>query len=253
MIAYSEIARLGTTYRVVVINDASQEPEIVALLAALTDHPSIVVLTNKINLGFVASVNRALAETNAGDVILLNADTLVPSGFVERLQRAAYLSDDIGTVIPLSNNSEISDFPKPNTKNPIGEFEDVRRIDRAASNSNLDVVVDVPNGTGFCLYISGGVLGCRRPHLEIFQRGYLEDIDFCLRARERGFRNVCAPSVYVGHAGTRSFKTEKRSLVRNLSVLDRRFPIFRTESAASIAARSTSVPARSDRTQSGSK
>jgi hypothetical protein len=69
-----------------------------------------------------------------------------------------------------------------------------------------------------------------------YHRGYLEDVDFCLRARERGFRNVCATSVYVGHAGSRSFGKEKRSLVvRNLATIERRFPNYRAECAAFVA------------------
>src|SRR5215213_8757674 len=64
----------------------------------------------------------------------------------------------------------------------------------------------------------------------------MEDVDFCLRAREKGFRNVCAPFVYVGHVGLRSFAKEKRSLVvRNLAVTERRFPDYRTQCAAFIA------------------
>ncbi|HLN11046.1 MAG TPA: hypothetical protein VK281_19085, partial [Xanthobacteraceae bacterium] len=62
---------------------------------------------------------------------------------------------------------------------------------------------------------------------EDFDRGYLEDVDFCLRARQLGFRNVCAPSVYVGHAGSKSFGAEKRSLVvRNTDVLRCRYPTY---------------------------
>ena len=54
---------------------------------------------------------------------------------------------------------------------------------------------------------------------------------------EHGFRNVCAPSVYVGHAGSKSFGQEKRSLVvRNLRVLERRFPGHRAECAAFLEA-----------------
>jgi GT2 family glycosyltransferase len=75
-----------------------------------------------------------------------------------------------------------------------------------------------------------GVLSSR------YDRGYLEDVDFCLRAREHGFRNVCAPSVYVGHAGSRSFGSGKRSLVvRNLAIIERRFPNYRAECAAFVA------------------
>jgi hypothetical protein len=70
-----------------------------------------------------------------------------------------------------------------------------------------------------------------------FGAGYLEDADFCLRARELGFRSICAPSVYVGHAGSKSFGSEKRSRVmRNLGILERRYPNHRSECAAFMLA-----------------
>ncbi|MBV9630403.1 MAG: hypothetical protein JO230_20085, partial [Xanthobacteraceae bacterium] len=60
---------------------------------------------------------------------------------------------------------------------------------------------------------------------------------FCLRARERGFRNICDTSVYVTHIGSRSFRAEKRALVvQNLDALDIKFPNYRGECAAFMAA-----------------
>jgi GT2 family glycosyltransferase len=228
--------RAGKTYRIMIVDDASPEPELSDYISGLSQHPNVSVLTNRINLGFVGSINRALSRLSGGDIVLLNADTIVPPGFVDRLQAVAELADNIGTVVPLSNNSEISDFPNPNKDNPLGSRDDVVRLDRIAQSSNQNLVVDTPNGTGFCLYVTRACLDAVGGLSESFQRGYLEDVDFCLRAREHGFRNVCAPSVYVGHAGSRSFKSEKRSLVlRNLGVLDRRFPHFRSECAAFIA------------------
>src|SRR5262249_42623275 len=53
------------------------------------------------------------------------------------------------------------------------------------------------------------------------------------RAREFCFRNVCATSVYVGHAGSRSFGAGKRSLVvRNLAIAEQRYPTYRADCAA---------------------
>jgi GT2 family glycosyltransferase len=226
----------GKSYRILIVDDASPEPELSDYVNAFSKHPNVSVLTNPINLGFVGSINRALSHLRGGDIVLLNADTIVPPGFVDRLQAAAQVSDNIGTVVPLSNNGGISDFPYPNRNNTLGSWEDVVLLDRIAATYNHNVVVDTPNGTGFCLYVTRACLDAVGGLSENFQRGYLEDIDFCLRARESGFRNVCAPSVYVGHAGSRSFKSEKRSLVlRNLGVLDRRFPHFRAECAAFVA------------------
>src|SRR6185312_14254122 len=93
--------------------------------------------------------------------------------------------------------------------------------------------IDVPSGIGFCLYITRPCLAALGGLSENFERGYLEDVDLCLRARGKGFRNVCAPSVYVGHHGSKSFQHEKRSLVlRNLDILDQRFPDYRRECRA---------------------
>jgi O-antigen biosynthesis protein len=230
-------SRSGKSYRILIVNDATPEPAISKYLQVLAKRADVEVLTNPVNLGFVGSINRALSRLTAGDVVLLNADTVVPPGFLDRLQATARRSDDIGTVVPLSNNGGITDFPIPFANNPLGSRDDVIRLDRIAAKCNKDVAIDLPNGTGFCLYVTRACLNAVGGLSESFQRGYLEDIDFCLRAREQGFRNVCAASVYVGHAGSRSFKTEKRSLVlHNLGVLDRRFPHFRTECAAFIAA-----------------
>ena len=170
-------------------------------------------------------------------MLLLNADTLVPPWFVGRLRQAAHSSKDIGTVVPLSNNGGISDFPIPHQVNPIGSYEDVVELDRVAQCANRNLVVDLPNGTGFCLYITHACLSAVGHLAETYQRGYLEDVDFCLRAREQGFRSVCAPDIYVGHAGSRSFGEAKRALVlKNLTVLDHRFPGFRMETSSFVKA-----------------
>lgn len=232
----SLLADRQRNYRILIVNDDSPEIAIKHHLATLAKSAGVTILSNPINLGFVGSVNRALSQLDGGDVVLLNADTIVPAGFVDRLKATAALSDDIGTVIPLSNNSEITDFPKSNGGNPLGSRDDVMRLDHVAARSNEAMAVDIPNGTGFCLYITRACLNAVGNLSEAFQRGYLEDIDFCLRARERGFRNVCAGSVYVGHAGSRSFRGEKRSLVlHNLDILDHRFPHFRDECGAFVA------------------
>lgn len=223
--------------RAILVDDATPDHRIKGYLAGVPGNNRIEILTNPQNLGFVGSINRALGRVHSGDVILLNSDTVVPPGFIERLAATAHSSPDIGTVIPLSNNGEFSSFPIPNRSNELGSLEDVILLDQIAACANRGIAVDIPSGIGFCLYVTRACLDAVGPLSESYQRGYLEDVDFCLRARERGFRSVCAPSVYVGHAGSRSFKGEKRSLViRNLDVLDAKFPAYRNECSAFMIA-----------------
>ena len=235
-------------FRVLAVDDASPDPALRQYLKDFAGGKRIDLLVNSQNLGFIGSVNRALAEVSQGDVILLNADTLVPPGFVERLAAAAYSQADIGTATPLSNNGDIFSFPRPGYANPMPTYDDMVALDRAAATANATTVVDVPNGIGFCLYITRRCLDTVGGLSERFERGYLEDVDFCLRAREHGFRNVCASSVYVAHHGSKSFKQQKRGLVlRNLGVLDERFPSFRKECLVFEAA----DPLRQVRAKSG--
>jgi GT2 family glycosyltransferase len=231
----SLLAELKTAplHRALLVNDATPDRRIADYLTALARIERIEVLTNPSNLGFIGSVNRALAHTSEGDVVLLNADTLVPRGFIDGLAAAARSSSDIGTVTPLSNNGEFTSFPIANTANAAPTQIEVASLNRIAASANAGVIIDIPSGIGFCLYVTRACLDATGPLSEDYYRGYLEDVDFCLRARERGFRNVCASSVYVGHAGSKSFGAEKRSLVvRNLETLKRRFPKHRAECAA---------------------
>ena len=232
----SLIPELGY-HRAILIDDASPDPKIKQLAAECSNNICIDLIVNRRNLGFVSSVNRALAKICQGDVILLNADTIVTPGFIDRLAKIARSHPDIGTLTPLTNNGEFTSFPTPNTANLLGRRTEIEAIDSIASKANDGQAIDIPAGIGFCLYITRSCLDSIGRLSDDFGAGYLEDADFCLRARQQGFRNVCAPSVYIGHAGSKSFGTQKRSLVmRNLRVLEGRWPKHRNESAAFMAA-----------------
>jgi O-antigen biosynthesis protein len=221
----------------IIVNDATPEPELAAFLLSFCARDGFSLLNNRENLGFVGSVNRALALVASDDVVLLNADTIVPPGCIDRLSEIARADPTIGTVTPISNNGEFTSFPIPFQKNRMPAQQEIVEIDRIAAESNRGVVVDLPNGIGFCMLISRRCLDAVGGLSKAYQRGYLEDVDFCLRAREHGFRNVCAPSIYVGHLGSRSFGAEKRSLVqRNIAVAEMKFPDYRRECALFMTA-----------------
>ncbi|WFU39449.1 glycosyltransferase [Bradyrhizobium sp. CB82] len=218
--------------KLVLVDDATPDTRIAALLDSIASKPKVRLIRNAHNLGFIGAVNRALHATPSGDVILLNADTIVPKGFALRLSEAAHAAPDIGTVTPLSNNGEATSLPLAFTANPLPPVEEVAHLDAIAARANAGRLIDMPDGIGFCLYITRPCLEAVGGLSDHYHRGYLEDVDLCLRARQQGFRNVCAASVYVGHAGSASFKAEKRSLVvLNLIRLRLRFPAYRSESA----------------------
>ena len=223
--------------RILAVDDCSPNDRLSALLVERASRGAFVLIRNEANLGFARSVNRALELCRDNDVLLVNADAFLPRGVIDKLSIAAYSANDIGTVTPLSNNGEFTSFPQPNVANPLGSLEDVRSIEKIAWTMNGADVVDLPNGVGFCLYIRRDCLDAVGGLPELYSRGYYEDVEYCLTVSERGLRNVCATGVFVGHAGAKSFRGEKRGLVlRNLKILEARFPRYRLECAAFLKA-----------------
>jgi O-antigen biosynthesis protein len=228
----SRIAR-----HVTVIDDCSPDANIRALVEDRAARGLFTLVRNQENIGFARSVNRVLKGLIQCDVLLLNADTVLPRRAIDRLAMAAYSEARVATVTPLSNNGEFTSFPKPNVFNTLPSKEEIRALDDIARATNGHEVVDLPSGVGFCLYITRACVEVVGSLSENYSRGYYEDVDYCLRAREAGLRNVCATGVYVGHAGSRSFRSDKRSLVvRNLKTLNERFPNHELECVAFIRA-----------------
>jgi O-antigen biosynthesis protein len=229
------LLREGSTARkrIIVVDDASPNAALRDWLFERSDSGAFEVIRNETNLGFAASINRALALCPSGDVLLLNSDAFLSPLAIDRLAAVARSDDDIGTVTPISNNGELTSFPLPNVVNPLPDERLRAEIAEAAFAAYSTACVDLPNGVGFCLYITRACLDKAGAMPELYARGYYEDVEFCLRAREVGLRNVCAAGVYVAHAGSRSFAGGKRALVlRNLEILESRFPRHVRECAA---------------------
>lgn len=204
------------SYRLVLIDDKSPDPRIGALFDALQAErdPALLLLRNPENLGFVGTVNRGMALDGERDVLLLNSDTIVTAGWLEKIRRCADSDAQIGTVTPFSNNAEICSFPVFCQDNPLAGLPEIELINRAMEMAALPSYPDIPTAVGFCMFIRRGLL--RRIGLfdaETFGLGYGEENDFCMRAVKAGFRNVLCDDTFVAHTGSRSFDSKKLALM----------------------------------------
>jgi GT2 family glycosyltransferase/glycosyltransferase involved in cell wall biosynthesis len=219
--------RNPATDQLVVINDASPDEIMAPMLAQLVGMPNVFVLTNETNLGFVQTVNRGIRFAAGSDVLLLNADTVLFAGGLNELCRVAYAAAEIGTVTAMSNNATIFSYPHPSLC--TAALADIGWADLAAAAlaENAGMVIEVPTGHGFCLFIKGEVV--RRLGLldEAFGRGYGEENDFCARAADLGYQHVAAAGVIVEHRESISFSAEKAALMAvNLPRLNGMYPEY---------------------------
>ena len=234
----SVLKALPRTSRLIVVEDASPDPALVAALIDLSRRRLIVLLRLPENRGFPGAANAGLDAADGRDVVLLNSDTLVPPGWLERLQDAAYGAPDIGAITPLTNDGAIVSYPDRVGGNAQPGLAETIALDRLAQRANGAATVDLPVGVGFCLFLRRDCLdqvGTLRE--DLFAQGYGEENDLCLRARHRGWRSVAAPGVFVAHAGATSFGAARGHLMaRNGAILERLHPGYDALIARHVAA-----------------
>ena len=206
-----------TPWRLVILNDASPEPEVTQWLRGISATDSrILLLENEENLGFVGTVNRGMAASSLNDALLLNSDTEVANDWLDRLRQAAYCDARVASVTPFSNNATICSYPRFCEPNELPPGCDTSSLDKLFAETNAGQAIDVPTGVGFCMYIRRDCLNeVGLFDVEQFGKGYGEENDFCRRAADAGWRNLHALDTFVLHTGGVSFGASKSQRERD--------------------------------------
>lgn len=212
--------------RLVLVDDGSTQPETQRLLADCARHPGVSVTRTPGSLGFTGAVNHGLRQIGAGPVLLLNSDIWLAQQTLPRL--LAHLRDpEVGTVTPLSNNAGSVCLLGPGKPAQMPEPAICEHLAAAAFQNNRGIGVDLPSGNGFAMLISEHCLRTIGPLSGLYDSGYYEEVDFCLRATLRGWRHIAATDCFVGHAGSVTYGAEKRRLATaNYRRLVQRFPEY---------------------------
>jgi len=199
----------GVEHEVVVADNASRDgsPDLVRML-----RPDANVVAVGDNRGYAAGVNAALAVARARDAVLVcNPDVRLGASAIGRL-RAALARPGVGVSAPRTTTATGRLVPSlrrdATVRRVLGEA--VLGGTRASQYAGWSQIVgdaasyDVPHAVEWA---SGAVLLCSRacvdavgPWDESFFM-YSEEVDFQLRARERGFTVWYQPDATAVHEG----------------------------------------------------
>lgn len=201
----------GRGARLVLVNDSPDDIGVNSLLADWPSlQPHVDVLVNEHNLGFVRSINRALARCAAEhrDALIVNADTVTFAGTIAQLLNAVSQDPHIGFASPRSNNAAFCSLPAlpfPQSASASEARENWLQLSRTLPDFHF-----VPTAVGFYMFIAHGVL-CDCGLLdEAFGSGYEEENDLVLRARRGGWRAVVVNRAFAYHVGAASFGIRPR-------------------------------------------
>lgn len=158
-------------------------------------------IANASNRGFPAACNQGLAVARGRNLLLLNNDTLVTTGWLERMLSALHADPAIGLVGPTSNRVSGPQCIR-------ADYDDACGLDGFAwewGKAHHGEIEDVDRLVGFCLLMRRELLDRIGGLDERFGVGMYEDDDFTLRTIVSGYRAVIAVDAFVHHFSSQTF------------------------------------------------
>lgn len=202
-------------YSLILVDDGSND-ETRIYLTDLAASQGAMLLRNEVAEGYTLAANKALRQSSGAYVLLLNSDTEVTPGWLDRMVACAESDPSIGMVGPLSNSATWQSIPT------LFEGDDwaINTLPKAMTPADIAGSLDesshrlyprIPFLNGFCLMIKRDLIR----HIGIFDektfpRGYGEENDYCLRARQAGWQLAVADDTYVFHSLSRSYSSDRR-------------------------------------------
>lgn len=186
---------------VLVVDNASPDgtPE---YLRSLSD-PRVRVFLQEQNRGFPAANNIGILEARGEILLLLNNDTVVPPGMIGRLVRPLLRDRRLGLVCATTNFCGNEARVEPDYE----DLADLPAFAAARAAGNAGRLLDLEVAAMYCVAARREVVAEIGFLDEAFGIGMFEDDDYSLRARQAGYRVVCAEDAYVHHVGQGSFAT----------------------------------------------
>jgi GT2 family glycosyltransferase len=169
----------------------------------LTSVPNAKVVKNSKNRGFSGGCNQGISNALGENIVLLNNDTVVTEGWLERLLYWLGSDANIGIVGPKSNFIASQQLILPVPYKTMAEMEKFA-AEWAKEHNKLGYEAD--QLSGMCMVFKKTLTDQIGGFDERYFPGYFEDTDFCIRAQIAGKKLWVANDVFIHHYGSSSFK-----------------------------------------------
>lgn len=216
---------------------------------ALSKIKDIQLVANNKNLGFSGGMNSGIKyalKRNADYIIILNNDTIVDKNLIVNLAKLAQNADIVAPKIYFAPGYEFhkkrykkQDLGKViwyaggsiDWENILGVHRGVDEIDKGQFTKSQEIDF----ATGACMLIKKEVF-TKIGFLDDKYFLYLEDMDFCVRAKKAGFKIKFCPSAILWHknavsSGGSGSKLQDYYITRNRLLFAAKYATFRTKIA----------------------
>ena len=204
--------RPSVPFEVIVIDNRSSDGTVNMVRQ---EYPDVVVIGNHENKGFARANNQGIKQSRGQHVLLLNPDTIVPPGSLDRLVAFLGNNPDVGACGPKllnadgSTQASVRRFPTYRAAlynqticRVMGLFRSQYRK-WMMKDFGHDRQMDVDQIMGAAMLIRRSVIDDVGGMDENFFM-YYEEVDLCYRIKKSGRRIVFFPGAVITHLGGRS-------------------------------------------------
>jgi GT2 family glycosyltransferase len=203
----------GISREIIVVDNASRDG---SAREVKGEFPSVHLIENEKNLGFAKAVNQGLQKGSGKYVLLLNPDTQVKGGAVERL--VSFMETHLGAGVagPQLLNSDgskqnsIANYPSLATE--LFNKSLLRRLFKKkfpGKERDYSEPVEVDSVIGACMIVRREAIH----QVGLLDEDYflfLEETDWCYRMTKRGWKIYHVPQAEVGHFQGKSAEIVKK-------------------------------------------
>ena len=189
----------AATHEIVVVDNGSSDGS----AEAVRRFPSVRLIESGGNVGFARANNIGIRATGSVNLLVLNSDTIVPAGAIDRLLAELEANPDVAVVGPrIVDGQGRAELSFGRMIGPLNEFRQ-KRLARGP-------VDELTRRRGYPDWVSAACMLVRRADAEavgLFDERYFmytEDVDFCAAIRARGRKVLFAPEIDVVHLRGRS-------------------------------------------------
>jgi hypothetical protein len=211
-------AALPQVDEVVIVDNASSDDSLAQLNMRFPDEARVRIIRNRRNLGFAVACNQGAAVAKGDTIMFLNPDCVLDANAVSRLHDVLKGHSEgkpkvamVGGLLVNPDGTEQGGARRA-IPTPWRSFVKAFGLSRLAHhfprlffdfhlhNQPLpEHPVEVEAISGACMLV------CRRAMLEVgpWDEGYFlhcEDLDWCMRFRQKGYRIVFVPDARITHA-----------------------------------------------------
>jgi GT2 family glycosyltransferase/glycosyltransferase involved in cell wall biosynthesis len=202
-------------YHLILVDDGSDKLTAQYLQDYANPHQALLIRSEEAT-GYPYAANRGMRLSSAEFLVLLNSDTILTPEWLDRLVACIQSDQRLGMVGPLSNTASWQSVPTIEengdwASNPLPDGLSPTRMAQLIASRSAKLYVEMPFLNGFCLMIRRKLLDeVGLFDEENFGQAYGEEDDLVLRARKLGWKMALADDVYIYHAQSKSYSSDKR-------------------------------------------